>query len=29
MRDAGKKKYLKIAEGGEETNGEEGEGKKC
>jgi hypothetical protein len=29
MRDAAKKKYLKIAEGEEETTGEEGEGKKC
>ncbi len=27
-RDAAKKKFLKIAEGGEETTGEEGEGKK-
>ncbi len=29
MRDAAEKKFLKIAEGGEETTGEEGEGKKC
>ncbi len=29
MRDAAKKKFLKIAEGGEETTGDEGEGKKC